>query len=71
MVRETSRLPFPAARRWTGALWDDERGIRAFDGPHDTAEAALDWAMEMCPEGPLSEQRAYNAISVTCRNNCV
>ncbi|MBK0111046.1 MULTISPECIES: hypothetical protein [unclassified Delftia] len=50
VVVDYGRLPFPAARRWTGALWDDERGIRAFDGPHDTAEAALDWAMERCPE---------------------
>jgi hypothetical protein len=51
MVRETSRLPFLAAHRCTGALWDDERGIRAFDGPHPTAAEALDWAMERCPEG--------------------
>jgi len=51
MVRETGRLPFPAAHRWAGALWDDERGIRAFQGPHDSADEALDWAMEICPEG--------------------
>ena len=51
MVRETGRLPFPGARRWTGALWDDERGIKAFEGPHDTAAKALDWAMERCPDG--------------------
>ncbi|XJC72732.1 hypothetical protein ACHFCA_17150 [Delftia tsuruhatensis] len=50
MVRETSRLPFPAARRWTGARWDDECGVKTFDGPHESAEAALDWAMERCPE---------------------
>lgn len=43
-------LPFPAARRWDVGAWDDERGIRAFDGPHADAEAALDWAMERCPE---------------------
>ena len=49
-VVDYGRLPFPAARRWTGTLWDDERGIRAFDGPHESAEAALDWAMERCPE---------------------
>jgi hypothetical protein len=30
---------------------DDERGIRAFDGPYDTVAVALDLAMEMCPEG--------------------
>ncbi|MDR0280166.1 MAG: hypothetical protein LBJ37_20015 [Paucimonas sp.] len=50
-VVDYGRLPFPAARRWTGALWDDERGIKAFDGPHATAAEALDWAMEICPEG--------------------
>ena len=49
-VVDYGRLPFPAARRWTGTLWDDERGIRAFDGPHESAEAALDWATERCPE---------------------
>ncbi|WP_336695963.1 hypothetical protein [Delftia acidovorans] len=49
-VVDYGRLPFPAARRWTGELWDDERGIKAFDGPHDTATEALDWAMERCPE---------------------
>ncbi|AEF89732.1 hypothetical protein DelCs14_2720 [Delftia sp. Cs1-4] len=50
VVVDYGRLPFPAARRWDGALWDDERGIRAFDGPHHSADAALDWAMERCPE---------------------
>jgi len=49
-ARQCRRQPFPAARRWTGALWADERGIKAFDGPHDSSEAALDWAMERCPE---------------------
>jgi len=43
-------LPLPAARRWTGARRDDERGIKAFDGPHADAEAALEWAMERCPD---------------------
>lgn len=49
-VVDYGHLPFPAARRRTGALWDDERGIRAFDGPHADADAALGWAMERCPE---------------------
>lgn len=50
VVVDYDRLPFPGARRWTGALWDDEPGIKAFDGPHESAEAAMDWAMECCPE---------------------
>lgn len=50
-VVDYGRLPFPAARRWTGALWDDERGIRSFDGPYADTYAALNWAMEICPEG--------------------
>lgn len=50
VVVDYGRLLFPAARRWTGALWDDEHGIRAFEGPYADAEAALDWAMEQCPE---------------------
>jgi len=49
-VVDYGRLPFPAARRWAGTLWDDERGIRAFQGPHDSAAEAMDLAMEMCPE---------------------
>jgi len=51
VVVDYSHLPFPAARRWSGTLWDNERGIQAFDGPYPTAEDALDWAMEWCPEG--------------------
>nr|MCA1066807.1 hypothetical protein [Delftia acidovorans] len=43
------RLPFPDARRWTGALWADERGLKTADGPHDTATDSLDWDMEQCP----------------------
>nr|WP_180319404.1 hypothetical protein [Delftia acidovorans] len=50
VVEDYGRLRFPAARGWTGTLWDDERGILAFDGPHADAEAALVWAMERCPE---------------------
>ncbi len=49
-IVDYGRLPFPAARRWTGEFWDDERGITAFDGPHADAEEALEWAMERCPE---------------------
>lgn len=50
VVVDYGRRPFPAARRWSGSFWDDARGILAFDGPHADAEAALDWAMERCPE---------------------
>ncbi|AOV00578.1 hypothetical protein [Delftia tsuruhatensis] len=50
VVVDYGHPPFPSARRWTGTLWDDERGILGFDGPHADAEAALDWAMERCPE---------------------
>lgn len=50
VIVDYGHLPFPAARRWTEELWDDERGILAFDGPHADAEAALVWAMERCPE---------------------
>lgn len=49
-VVDYGRLPFPAARQWDGGAWDDARGIKAFDGPHADAEAALDWAMERSPE---------------------
>lgn len=49
-VVDYGRLPFPAARRWSGSVWDDERGIRAFDGPHASADEALEWAMERCPD---------------------
>ena len=41
VVVDYGRL-FPAARRWTGELWGDERGIRAFDGPHTAAADAVD-----------------------------
>lgn len=50
VVVNYGRLPFPAARRWDGANWDDARGIVAIDGPHDSADEALDLAMERCPE---------------------
>lgn len=50
VVEDYGRLRFPAARGWTGTLWDDERGTRAFDGLHPTAAEALDWAMERCPD---------------------
>ncbi|MEJ8292893.1 hypothetical protein WKI45_08680 [Delftia tsuruhatensis] len=49
-VVDYGRLPFPAARHWDGAHWDGERGIKAFDGPHASADDALDWAIERCPE---------------------
>ncbi|ATH11052.1 hypothetical protein CHL79_00710 [Delftia acidovorans] len=49
-VVDYGHLPFPATRHWDGEVWDAPRGIRAFDGPHDTAAEALDWAMERRPE---------------------
>ena len=49
-IVDYGRLPFPAARRWDGQVWDDERGIKALDGPYSSSDEALDWAMERCPE---------------------
>ncbi|MBK0113047.1 MULTISPECIES: hypothetical protein [unclassified Delftia] len=44
------RPHLPAAQHWDVTHWDDARGVGAFERLHDSAEAALDWAMEMCSE---------------------
>lgn len=40
----------PSAARWTGTAWEDERPIAAFHGPHESEDAADEWAREHDPE---------------------